>query len=432
MDKKYDIILFGVTGFTGKLAAEYLYEKSYGIAWAVSARNPAKAEGVLKEIAAKNKADPVPILQADLVCTTPEQEATLKDIVTQTKVVLTCSGPFEKYGQTLVKLCAENGVHYADITGETDFVRTNIQSHSKAAQESGAAILSHCGNDCIPQDLTVLEMHNYAVGKGMELVQANTYVEVPESASLSGGTIATATFQLTKDRKNAAKPAFDPLLTTPTGEKSESQTKSISPKGAVDVPELDFKAEPWIMGPVMVNCVRRSNVLLGYSKDFKYGDAMVASPTWEGWAKGKLSAGLIAGAIFLPSIFQRFVPKPGEGPTREDMENGYMTLYGVATMKPKDGDDTATKTTKIKTKFHFNKDIGYLYTAALLVETGMTLLAKSSSLSGGVSTPAAALGDDLMQRILQELDASWELEEIKQEAEATPAAGDEKEGEATK
>jgi len=200
----------------------------------------------------------------------------------------------------------------------------------------------------------------------------------------------------------------------------------------VDVPELDFKAEPWIMGPVMVNCVRRSNVLLGYSKDFKYGDAMVASPTWEGWAKGKLSAGLIAGAIFLPSIFQRFVPKPGEGPTREDMENGYMTLYGVATMKPKDGDDTATKTTKIKTKFHFNKDIGYLYTAALLVETGMTLLAKSSSLSGGVSTPAAALGDDLMQRILQELDASWELEEIKQEAEATPAAGDEKEGEATK
>eukprot|EP00525_Craspedostauros_australis_P004437 CAMPEP_0198115874 /NCGR_PEP_ID=MMETSP1442-20131203/7920_1 /TAXON_ID= /ORGANISM="Craspedostauros australis, Strain CCMP3328" /LENGTH=229 /DNA_ID=CAMNT_0043773471 /DNA_START=78 /DNA_END=763 /DNA_ORIENTATION=+ len=229
MDKKYDIVLFGVTGFTGKLAAEYLYQKSYGIAWAVSARNTTKAEAVLGKIAAEHKAEPVPILQADLLCSTPEQEATLKEIVCQTKVVLTCSGPFEKYGQTLVKLCAENGVHYGDITGETDFVRKMIQLHDKTARESHATILSHCGNDCIPQDLTVFEMNSYAAQQGAELIEARTFGEFAESASFSGGTIATATFQLSKDRANAERPAFDPLLTTPLGEKSTFKTTNICP-----------------------------------------------------------------------------------------------------------------------------------------------------------------------------------------------------------
>jgi short subunit dehydrogenase-like uncharacterized protein len=211
--KEYDIILFGVTGFTGKLAAEYLFERDYKIKWAVSARNADKAEGVLKEFSSRFAAEIPPILVADLVCETDEQEEVLRKIVAQTKVVMTCSGPFEKYSQTLVKLCAELGVHYADITGETDFVRQTIEKYDKKAQETGAVIICHSGNDCIPVDLTVYEMHQFAKQKGCELTEVMTYQEFAESAAMSGGTLSTALFVLSKDRsKNAT--GFDPLLTT--------------------------------------------------------------------------------------------------------------------------------------------------------------------------------------------------------------------------
>jgi short subunit dehydrogenase-like uncharacterized protein len=211
--KEYDIILFGVTGFTGKLAAEYLFERDYKIKWAVSARNVAKAEDILKEYSSRFGAEIPPILEADLVCETDEQEEVLRKIVAQTKVVLTCSGPFEQYSQTLVKLCAELGVHYADITGESDFFRQTIEKYDKKAQESGAVIICHSGNDCIPCDLTVYEMHQFAKQKGCELTEVMTYEEFADNATMSGGTLSTAIFQLSKDRSKKAN-VFDPLLTT--------------------------------------------------------------------------------------------------------------------------------------------------------------------------------------------------------------------------
>ena len=146
-ETKYDLVLFGITGFTGKLCAEYLFERGYGVKWATSARNAAKAEGILKDLSARYGAEMPAILEADLICNTSEQEEILRKVVSQTKVVLTCSGPFEKYSQTLVKLCAELGVYYADITGETDYFRQTIAQHDKKAQETGAVILCHCGND---------------------------------------------------------------------------------------------------------------------------------------------------------------------------------------------------------------------------------------------------------------------------------------------
>ena len=267
--KPYDIILFGVTGFTGKLAAEYLLGKqkqsSGAIKWAVCARNETKAREVLQDLVSdSNDSDSQPpalpdILVADLLCQSPSEEETLKQVVAKTKVVVTCAGPFERYGMKLVKYCAELGVSYADVTGETDFVRTCIRDFDKVAQESGATIVNHCGNDCIPQDLTVFEMNQFARAKDCELVSVRTFVEMPESASFSGGTVATATFQLNKDRSNKANgPAFDPLLTTTEGTKSTFTTVNKSPKKTEEVPELDCNAGPWIMGPVMVNCVRRS------------------------------------------------------------------------------------------------------------------------------------------------------------------------------
>jgi short subunit dehydrogenase-like uncharacterized protein len=260
--KKYDIVLFGVTGFTGKLAAEYLlqHHRKESLRWAVCARNKSKAQEVLKDLYQGTKTEKQPdILVANLQCRDAAEEDALKEIVAQTKVVVTCAGPFEKYGLFLVRFCAELGVHYADITGETDFVRKSIRDYDKKAQSTGAKIVHHCGNDCIPQDITVFEMNALARERDCELVTVQTFVEVPESTTVSGGTLATATFQLNKDRSRADDQAgFDPLLTTLEGVKSEYTTTNVSPRESSYVPELACKAGPWIMGPVMVNCVRRS------------------------------------------------------------------------------------------------------------------------------------------------------------------------------
>lgn len=331
----YDLLLCGVTGFTGKLAAEHLLAKGYPIKWAVCARNEGKAKSVLDALGEQTGKTALPPVEvADLVCTSPEQEDTLRAVVKKTKVVITTAGPFEKYGQTLVKICAEEGVHYADITGETDFFRTMIEQHDATAQKTGAKIVIHCGNDCIPWDLTVLEMHKYAQKKGAELVEASTVTEYGRSFGASGGTLTTAVYQLGKKR-DGAKPSFDPLLRATSGDKSAHLTTIASPKKDVFVKEFGQYGGPWIMSPVMANCVRRSNALLGYNANFTYSELMLrGKPTYGEWVSQKAFKALVGAAIVLPSLFQRFLPGPGEGPTREAMEEGKLDLHGVRSPRP--------------------------------------------------------------------------------------------------
>jgi short subunit dehydrogenase-like uncharacterized protein len=145
------------------------------------------------------------------------------------------------------------------------------------------------------------------------------------------------------------------------------------------------------------------SALLHYSKDFQYGDAQLKNVSWTGKLQ-EMGTGLkLAAAIYLPPM-KRFLPQPGEGPDRETMEAGYLTLHGRGIM-------VGDKETHLVSKFHFNKDTAYLYTAALLAETGMVLLEKRGKVAGGVTTPAVALGSDLTQRILEKMDASFEIKE---------------------
>jgi len=247
-----------------KVAAEYILDRCRSdytnLRWACSARSQAKAEATLKELVESVQGNDAPdspvatpdILQVDLLCKKREEENKLRQIVQSTKVCITCSGPFELYGKKLVQLCAEEGVHYADITGETDFFREMIVKHDKTARSTGACIIPHCGNDCIPCDLTVMEMNKFARGKGFELKEVQLYEEHGANASWSGGTLATASYQMGKDRKNMQKTAFDPLFTTADGSKSAFVTKNITPKKKVKtVDEIGYGiAQPWVMGPV--------------------------------------------------------------------------------------------------------------------------------------------------------------------------------------
>lgn len=399
-DKTHDIILFGMTGFTGKLAVEYMLKKKEqpDFKWAACARSEPKAQAILKEISDRVSKPAPQLVIADLVCNSEEDEAKLRKIVQSTRVVVTAAGPFEKYGTTLHKLCAEEGVHYADITGETSFVRMMIDQHDDLARKNKATLVSHCGNDCIPQDLTVFEMNEYAKSKGCTLTQVTTLDEFPSSATFSGGTLTTAMYQLSKTKHAQMSTDFDPLVKTLEGTKSDFKTKVIH-KGKESHPEFGRKAGPWIMAPVMANCVRRSNAILGYNADLKYGDACLDDPSWINWVKTGLYTGLVGAALYVPPL-QQVLPQPGEGPDRETMDAGYLRLHGYGLMVKDDDNDKETLI-PIYSEFHFKHDIAYLMTAELLMETGMLLVEKDKAgtlKTGGVLTPAVAFGNELTKR----------------------------------
>lgn len=407
-NKQFDIILFGATGFTGKLCVEYLLKKKYPITWAACARNQTKAATILDEIAALVSEPAPPLVIADLVCTTSEQEEQLRDVVKSTRVVMTAAGPFRKYGISLHKICAEEGIHYVDITGETSFFRQVIQHHDAKARGTKAVLVSHCGNDCIPHDLTVHEMHEYAKGKGYRLSQVVTYDEFPAEASFSGGTVTTSIHSLTNKPKQSSATDFDPLLRTRDGTKSQFTTK-VTHKDTTYVPEFERKAGPWIMAPVMANCVRRSNALLGYSPELNYGDVVLQDPSWINHMKQMLYQGLIGAAIHVPPLL-KFLPQPGEGPNRETMEAGYLKLYGRGIMINESGN----KSIELKSLFHFHADTAYFMTAQMLVESGILLVDQDkagSITSGGVLTPAVAFGSTLTRRITNNMQVTFELKE---------------------
>jgi short subunit dehydrogenase-like uncharacterized protein len=405
MAREYDLLLVGVTGFTGKLAAEYLFSKAYPIRWAVCARNEAKAREALQGAAcAAGKPDAAAAAVVVEVADLTGEEEVLRAVVAKTRCVLTTAGPFERYGQALVRLCADLGVHYADITGESDFFRRMIEENDARARESGACIVVHCGNDCIPWDLTVYEMSKLASSVGAQLTSASTFTEVPASAdALSGGTVTTAMFQLGKKRTKS-KVTFDPLQTDANGAASACVTKNFSPKKDRHVAEFGRSGGPWIMGPVMANCVRRSNALLEYAPSLVYSDLMLRSPSLTGWLADTAYSALVGAAIFAPTLFGRFLPKPGEGPTREAMDKGFLIVHGRGKMTPTGGGPELA----VRTKFTFNEDAGYLDTAKMLIESGMVLISDGER-PAGVLTPAAALGSEIVRRIVREMPATFEI-----------------------
>lgn len=318
----------------------------------------------------------------------------MRSIVRKTKVVLSTAGPFEKYGQDLVKICAELGVHYADITGESDFLRMNIENCHETARKSAASIVSHCGHDCIPWDLGVFILHREAQKRGTRLTEVRTFAEIIGGAA-SGGTVQTIKYQLVEKKREKGKKGSDPLLASleSASEPSKYSTTIKNPKADIVVKEIDDRyAGPWVMSAVMANCVRRSNAILGYNENLVYADAMLRGDFAQRWAdrlySWKTGLGVFMGAYVHPW----FTKASGDGPSREDMERASMVLYAFA--KLEDGSE-------MQLKYVIPEDPGYLNTAKMLVESGMTLLL-SSQKPAGIITPAA-IGDDLLVRCKEQI-----------------------------
>ena len=388
-NREFDIIVYGATGYTGRLVAEH-FVREYGDSdaapkWAMAGRSQEKLEAVRDEIGAPAS---TPLVVADA-----DDTASLVAMCERTKVVLTTVGPYQLYGDALVDACVATGTDYADLCGEPGWMREQIDKHHEAAKASGARICFSSGFDSIPFDLGVLMLQKEAKAKfGKPAPRVKGRVRAMQG-TFSGGTAAslTATMKAVARDASLLKVLQSPFGLTP-GFEGPSQPLGLMPEYDKDAGKW---AAPFIMATINTKNVHRTNFLRGhpYGEDFKYDEMMLTSPGEIGEKAAK------AAAEMLKNPFGAKPPKPGEGPTPEERENGFYDVLFIGIMP-----DGETIRYGVKGKF----DPGYGSTSRMLGETGMALLA--SDAEGGVGTPGSFLGEDLVKRLEDHAELTFALE----------------------
>ena len=387
--REFDIIVYGATGYTGRLVAEYL-SNHYGPrddapTWAMAGRSLDKLEEVRDLIGAP--AD-TPLVVADAA-----DPDSLTAMCGRTRVVLTTVGPYQLYGNELVEACARTGTDYADLCGEPGWMREQIDAHHDTAKASGARICFSSGFDSIPFDLGVLMLQKEAVARfGAPAPRVKGRVRAM-AGTFSGGTAASLTATMKSIAKN---PKLIPILQSPFGLTPGFEGPD-QPMGLI--PEYDAKlgkwAAPFIMATINTKNVHRTNFLLGhpYGADFKYDEMMLTSAG----ELGEKAANAVAEMLKNP--FGAKPPKPGEGPSKEERENGHYDVLFVGEMA-----DGQTLHYGVKGRY----DPGYGSTSRMLAETGIALL--SCDKQGGIGTPGSFLGEALVQRLQDHAEISFSVE----------------------
>lgn len=387
-NRDLDIIVYGATGFTGRLVAEYLAHQYKGRKdapkWAMAGRSLAKLAEVRDLIGASEE---TPLIVADA-----SDPSSLDKMAASTQVVLTTVGPYQLYGSELVAACVRAGTAYADLCGEPGWMREMIDEHQDAAKASGARITFSCGFDSIPFDLGVLFLQAEAVkrhGKPAPRVKGRVR---KMAGGASGGTVASLTETL---KAIAKKPSLALLLKssfalTP-GFEGPSQPTGL-------MPEYDSATGTWtapfVMAPINTKNVHRTNFLLGHrwGADLVY-DEMVMTTIGDA---GKAMAEAMAKA----NPFGDAQLKPGEGPSKEQRENGFYDILFIGEYE--DG-------TSVRASVQGDRDPGYGSTSKMLAETGIALLENKGE--GGVWTPGALLGDALIERLTANAGLTFRIEE---------------------
>ena len=381
MQKKYEIVLYGATGFTGQLCAKYLMNNYPDLNWAIAGRDKEKLEQLKSDIN----------FSGDVLIADGQDLEALNALAEQTKVVLSTAGPFARYGSLLVQACVEQGSHYTDITGENHWVRDMIDQHHEKAASKGVRIIPSCGYDSIPSDIGTY----FAVSQFDKPVsRVDVYQEAVGSAS--GGTTETM-FTI----GNVPKKMRDPFVLNPKNSVSDIQRK-LSKDGfkIQKIEQLDGWSGAGLMAIANTRVVRRSAALMEqnkkpYGKDFTFGE--------HGLFKTKklakiTSYGLLFAVMIIASplrhIVRPFLLKPGEGPSKEARDKGWFRSTFIA-----QADDGEQKTCSI----YGSGDPGYKSTSKLVCESAL-VLAKSDNLPGGdqyggVLTSAVGLGDELISRL---------------------------------
>ena len=399
--REFDIVLYGATGFVGKLTAEYLAHAGGKARIALAGRSPEKLAAVRAILG--DAAQSWPILTVDA-----SDAASIDDMAARTRVVVTTVGPYSKYGLPLVAACAANGTDYADLTGEAMFVRQSIDEFHKQAVDTGARIVHACGFDSVPSDMTVYELFRRAKQDGAGDLGPTDFVLRGFHGGVSGGTIASMieVFRASSSDPDTRKLLTDPYTLSqdrPAEPELGSQPDMAWKRGSDIAPEL---AGVWAAGFVMAmyntRIVRRSNALLDYAygRGFRYAEYMSVGPSLTAPVTSALATAATAGSAALGSRFfrllprklvERIAPKPGTGPSEEVRENGY---YRVETFT------TTSSGARYVATMSQSGDPGYKATSVMLGECGLALALDRDRLPEiyGVLTPAAAMGDALLAR----------------------------------
>jgi short subunit dehydrogenase-like uncharacterized protein len=390
--REFDVVIWGASGFTGKLVVEYLYTKyssNRDLKWAIAGRDFSKLELIRTEIADTK----VPIIIAD-----SNDMVSLNNMTKRTKVICTTVGPYAKFGSNLVTSCVDNQTHYCDLAGEVQWIRKMIDSHHDRAKANGTKIVNSCGFDSIPSDMGVYFIQK----KSIEIFKKRAKHIKMRVAGINGGISGGTYASLSNVNKEAFKHkdifevVINPYGLNPIGD----------PKGLdkYDLRKIIYdKASnswigPFVMAAINTKIVRRSNALNGYlyGKDFMYDEATLSGRGLKGKLKAYMSViplALLMSAkpgSFLKKIIDAILPKPGQGPDRKNREKGFYNLRFY--IKLEDESNTFAKVIG-------DMDPGYGSTSKMLGETAVCLAKDLLPNSSGVLTPSVAMGDALLNRL---------------------------------
>jgi short subunit dehydrogenase-like uncharacterized protein len=386
-EREFDVIVFGASGYTGKLVAEYM-GKEYGndesISWAIAGRNKDKLSSVKKDL---NLNERVSIIEVDST-----NKDSLDSMTSSAKCILTTVGPYQLYGSSLVQSCSENGTDYVDLTGEPGWMYEMINAHQDTAKKSGARIVFSCGFDSIPFDLGVYFVQQAAqekYGKPAKHVRGRVKAM---NGEFSGGTIASlgATMATLKEKPELIQVLSNPFSLT---EGFEGPAQLDDSKVLLDE-KLNMWVAPFVMAPINTKNIHRSNALLGhaYGEDFCYDEMMIAGEGEE----GKQIADVMNSSNPMGGDN---LPQPGEGPSKESREQGNYDVLFFA-----DFDEGS-----IEARVTGDMDPGYGSTSKMIAESALCLIQDCGDLSGGMYTPAPAMGEKLIKRLTKNAGLTFDI-----------------------
>ena len=386
-DKSFDVVIYGATGFTGKLVVEYMqekYGKDEGISWAIAGRSEEKLNSVREELKVGSN---VPQLLVD-----SNDTDSIASMVQQTKCVLTTVGPYQLYGANILQQCVVHGVDYVDLCGEPGWMHEMINEHAEQAKETGARIVFSCGFDSIPFDLGVYFLQKEVIAQHGHPA-SNVRGRVKEmNGEFSGGTAASlgATMASLKEKPELFEVLVNPFALSNgfTGPEQAQDSKPI----------YDDKLETWVapffMAPINTKNVHRSNALMDhlYGEDFCYNEMWIQGPGEE----GKAAAEFVGSMNPLADA-----PAPGEGPSKESRENGNYDVLFCADLN--DG-------SSLHASVSGDMDPGYGSTSKMIAESALCLVNDCAELGGGIYTPAPAMGEKLITRLQANAGLTFKIE----------------------
>ncbi len=413
MAREFDIIVWGATGFTGALVAEYLFQRHgarSNVRWAIGGRSTAKLNALRGQLAhaqGPGAVDDLPVVSADA-----GDVAALRALAARTKVFCTTVGPYARYGTALVEACVAEATHYCDLTGEVQWMQQMIERFQVDAEHSGARIVHTCGFDSIPSDLGVFFVQREMRARYGVAARHVKYRARGFSGGFSGGTVASMLNMLDEaERDPRIREAIaDPYALNPAGQRTGPDAND----GTSAVYDRDFGSwtAPFVMAGINTRVVRRTNALLGfpYGRDFRYDEATLVPGGFLAASAMSLGMGAFQGVAAiapLRRLLAGVLPKPGDGPSAQQRERGYFDIALLA-LHPGDPNTSASK--HIRATVAGDRDPGYGSTSKMLAEAALCLAHDDLSVGGGFWTPASALGDALLNRLIEHAGVAFSLD----------------------